>query len=182
MDKRASKVFSYRGLFLTPMPNICLSQGGSCVLSSVPSPCLLVSNGSSLFRLTVLPGSLSEAERIVAEAVDEALFDFDDDVQPIEGSPRPMRRSECASGPRPCVWVTCRYNLYLDVRGDGILRLNFPDREPEEMVASCVLDLAADGPRTLDSVAGLMGMSKERARQIEAVAIQKVRKAFRKGY
>ncbi len=142
-----------------------------------------MSNGSSLFRLTVLPRGLSEAEQIVVDdAVDDALFDFDDDVQPIEAGGRPVHRSQCAAGPRPCVWVTCRYNLYLDVRGDGILRLNFPDREPEEMMASCALDLATDGPRTLDSVAGLMGMSKERARQIEAVAIQKVRKAFRKGY
>jgi DNA-directed RNA polymerase sigma subunit (sigma70/sigma32) len=74
--------------------------------------------------------------------------------------------------------VTCRYNLYLDIRGDGVLRINFPDREPEEMLASCSLDLAEDGPRTLDSVAGLMGMSKERARQIEASAMQKLRKAL----
>jgi DNA-directed RNA polymerase sigma subunit (sigma70/sigma32) len=50
------------------------------------------------------------------------------------------------------------------------------------MMASCALDLAGDGPRTLDSVAGLMGMSKERARQIEAAAMRKVRKAFRRGY
>ena len=83
---------------------------------------------------------------------------------------------------RPCPWVTCRYNLYLDVRGDGVLRFNFPDREPEEMLSSCALDLAEDGPRTLDSVAGLMGMSKERARQIEAAAMTKVRQAFKGGY
>lgn len=132
-----------------------------------------------LFRLTVLTApSLSEAEQLVAD-LDLSLDDGLDD-QPIEG--RPTRRSQCATGPRPCVWVTCRYNLYLDVRGDGVLRLNFADREPEEMVASCALDLATDGPRTLDSVAGLMGMSKERARQIEENAMKKVRKAFKGGY
>ena len=92
--------------------------------------------------------------------------------------PRPKTREECKNVPRPCPYVTCRYNLYLDIRGDGVLRINFPDREPEEMLASCSLDLAEDGPRTLDSVAGLMGMSKERARQIEASAMQKLRKAL----
>ena len=143
-----------------------------------------MSNGSSLFRLTVIPGGLSEAEKIVVpDDLDDALFwdHVDDGSQPIVDG-RPKSRSECSGGPRPCVWVTCRYNLYLDVRGDGILRLNFPDRDPSEMMASCALDLAGDGPRTLDSVAGLMGMSKERARQIEAAAMRKVRKAFRKGY
>jgi hypothetical protein len=91
---------------------------------------------------------------------------------------RPPSRAACKDVPRPCPFVTCRYNLYLDVRGDGVLRINFPDREPEEMLASCALDLAEDGPRTLDAVAGLMGMSKERARQIEASAMQKLQKAL----
>lgn len=87
---------------------------------------------------------------------------------------RPQSREECVKGPRPCPWVSCRFNLYLDVREDGVLKLNFPDREPEEMSASCALDLADDGPRTLDSIAALMGMSKERARQLEATAFEKL--------
>lgn len=136
-----------------------------------------------LFRLTVVNAPpISEAERLVAD-LDLSLDDgLDDLLQPIGDVQRPMSRTQCASGPRPCVWVTCRYNLYLDVRGDGVLRLNFPDREPEEMMASCALDLATDGPRTLESVAGLMGMSKERARQIEEHAMKKIRAAFKKGY
>jgi hypothetical protein len=88
---------------------------------------------------------------------------------------KPKRRSECVDGPRPCPWVSCRYNLYLDIRADGVLRINFPDRDPEEMAFSCALDLAADGPRTLDQVAGLMGMSRERARQIEEKVLAAVR-------
>lgn len=88
---------------------------------------------------------------------------------------KPKRRSECVDGPRPCPWVSCRYNLYLDIRADGVLRINFPDRDPEEMAFSCALDLAADGPRTLDQVAGLMGMSRERARQIEEKVLGHVR-------
>lgn len=91
---------------------------------------------------------------------------------------RPLNRVQCAEGARPCPWVSCRYNLYLDVRGDGVLRVNFPNLEPDEMVASCALDMAEDGPRTLDQVAALMGMSKERARQLEASAMVKLRDAL----
>jgi hypothetical protein len=96
------------------------------------------------------------------------------DVLPL--LPKPTSRSQCEGGVRPCPWVSCRYNLYLDVRADGILRLNFPDREPEEMITSCALDLAEDGPRTLDQVATLMGISRERARQIEENAMQQIRR------
>jgi hypothetical protein len=108
-------------------------------------------------------------------AFTEITLDNDDETPEM---PRPKSREECKNVPRPCPYVTCRYNLYLDVRGDGVLRINFPDREPEEMLASCALDLSEDGPRTLDAVAGLMGMSKERARQIEASAMQKLQKAL----
>jgi hypothetical protein len=124
-----------------------------------------------------------------AEAIDSGLFDELDAalgnvgyLRPQKASShvslplfRPQTREECAEVPRPCPFVSCRHNLYLDVRSDGVLRINFPDREPDEMVASCALDLASDGPRTLDTIAGLMGMSKERARQLEHSAFRSVR-------
>lgn len=91
---------------------------------------------------------------------------------------RPRDRTECESGPRPCPWVGCRYNLYLDVRADGVMRVNFPDRDTDGMTASCSLDLASDGPRTLDQVATLMGMSRERARQIEEQAMTQLRRDY----
>lgn len=93
---------------------------------------------------------------------------------------KPTCRSECARIPRPCPFVSCRFNLYLDVREDGVLRLNFPDKEPDEVTASCALDLAEDGSRTLEQVAALMGMSKERARQIEGKSLAKLREALPK--
>jgi hypothetical protein len=123
---------------------------------------------------TVLMGRLSLP--VVSDDVFGNLFADEMDEPEDDGSPRkPQTRSECVEGVRPCPWVSCRFNLYLDVRGDGVLRLNFPDREPDEMLSSCALDLAEDGPRTLEQVAGLMGMSKERARQLEAVAMDKMR-------
>lgn len=109
-------------------------------------------------------------------------FNFDVAVEEAEGPLlklfRPQTRADCADIPRPCPFIACRYNLYLDVRDDGGIRFNFPDREPDEMTASCVLDLASDGPRTLDLIGGLMGVSKERARQLEASALKKVKQQF----
>lgn len=100
------------------------------------------------------------------------------DIDLPEKEPLPPTREHCENGVRPCPYVSCRYNLYLDVRGDGVLRVNFPHIEPDEMIASCALDMAEDGPRTLDQVAALMGMSKERARQLESSALVKLRKAL----
>ena len=103
------------------------------------------------------------------EILDEHISDEDLALQ------KPKHRSQCVDGYRPCPWVSCRYNLFLDIRQDGILRLNFPGKEPEDMYQSCALDLAEDGPRTLEQVAIIMGMSKERARQIEDAVMKKLR-------
>ena len=67
-----------------------------------------------------------------------------------------------------------------DVRADGILRVNFPNG-PESMLATCSLDLANEGPRTLEQIAVLMGMSRERVRQLEERALAKLRFAIREG-
>src|SRR5208337_2271584 len=47
---------------------------------------------------------------------------------------RPATRADCSAVPRPCPFVSCRHNLYLDVSKDtGSILLNFPSAEPEEM-------------------------------------------------
>src|SRR5690242_4638453 len=43
---------------------------------------------------------------------------------------KPKTRAECVNGPRPCLFVSCKYNLYLDVNPEtGSIKLNFPDKE-----------------------------------------------------
>jgi hypothetical protein len=131
-------------------------------------------------RLTLIHGSADlvavfEAQEDPAQAAEDMTPD-DRKILHLLQPQRPPNRSICEQGVRPCPYVSCRYHLYLDVRGDGVLRINFPEREPDELMASCALDMAEDGPRTLDQVAALMGMSKERARQLEASAFAKIRK------
>lgn len=136
---------------------------------------------------------LSEAERLLSEQSDDldTLFDFEDEpalpagpefreAEGPDSADRPKTRSDCLKGARPCPWVTCRHHLYLDVRQDGVMRVNFP-LGPQSMLATCALDLADDGPRTLDQVSILMGMSRERVRQIEERALVKLRFAIREG-
>lgn len=91
-------------------------------------------------------------------------------------------RSECAGGPRPCPLVTCPYNNYLDVDRWGNLKLSHPDRSPEEVPPdeSCALDVADRGPHTLDEVATVLGLTRERVRQIEGIALRKIHFALAK--
>lgn len=96
----------------------------------------------------------------------------DDEPMP----PRPRVRGDCVDGPRPCPWVSCRHNLYLDIDGRGNIKLNFPDKEPHEMEESCSLDVGARG-RMMDLVlvSELVGITRERVRQIEAIGMREMR-------
>ena len=87
----------------------------------------------------------------------------------------PRNRSECIEGPRPCPWVGCKYHLYLDVSKIGSIRYNFPDLEPWELANTCALDIAERGGCTLDEIGMLMNVVRERGRQIEKAALNKLR-------
>lgn len=85
---------------------------------------------------------------------------------------RPRTRAECVLGTRPCPFVGCKWNLYLDVMHTGNVKLNFPELEPEEMGVSCVLDVTDDGPASLEDIGRVMNITRERARQIEEQALR----------
>lgn len=91
------------------------------------------------------------------------------------GIVRPRTRGECEGGSRPCLFVSCKHHLYLDVsKKTGAIKLNFPDIGAEEMVESCSLDVADKDGATLNEVCDAMNVSSERVRQIELYAIAKV--------
>lgn len=93
----------------------------------------------------------------------------------------PRIRGECRGGPRPCPLVGCLYNNYLEIRIiDGVPRIKIlhPERQPEDMppADSCTLDVADSGPQTLDRVAGIFGLTRERIRQIEVRLLARIHK------
>jgi hypothetical protein len=89
---------------------------------------------------------------------------------------RPKTRADCIDGPRPCPWVGCRHHLYLDVSpATGAIKQNHPG-EPDEMAETCSLDVADQGGITLDQIGQLVGLTRERVRQIETRACDLLRR------
>jgi hypothetical protein len=57
---------------------------------------------------------------------------------------------------RPCPWVSCRYHL-------------------EHEIESCALDVADKGAKTLQEVAGYLGVSFQRVAYIEERAVRRLK-------
>ena len=88
---------------------------------------------------------------------------------------RPRTRGDCLNVPRQCPWISCKYSLFLDVSPAGIIRFNFPGKEPHELRHSCALDLASLGGLKLHEVGSALDVTRERIRQIEVEALAKIR-------
>jgi hypothetical protein len=96
-------------------------------------------------------------------------------IREIE-SRRPRSRADCASGARPCMYISCKHHLYLDVNpSTGSIKLNFPDREVWELDETCALDVADRGGITLEEVGTIMNLTRERIRQVETRGLLKLR-------
>jgi hypothetical protein len=71
----------------------------------------------------------------------------------------PKIRGDCLPGgvndTRPCKWTSCQYH---------------------HSSSLCVLDVADEGEHTLEEVSVLLGVSRERIRQIEWIAFKKLRR------
>ena len=103
-------------------------------------------------------------------------------LKSIEGM-RPRTRAECINGPRPCLFVYCKHNLYLDVNPEtGSIKLNFPDKEIWELEHTCALDVAEKGGITLEEVGAIMNLTRERIRQVETRGLAKLREATEDDY
>jgi hypothetical protein len=98
-------------------------------------------------------------------------------LQQIESN-RPKTRADCVNGPRPCMFVSCKHNLYLDVNPEtGSIKLNIPDKEISELEHTCALDVAEKGGITLEEVGEIMNLTRERIRQVETRGLIKLREA-----
>src|SRR6184192_2261012 len=89
---------------------------------------------------------------------------------------RPKSRADCGTGPRPCPYVSCKFNLYVDVNPrTGSVKMNFPDKELWELADTCALDVADRGGITLEEVGVIMNLTRERVRQLETRGLTKLR-------
>ncbi len=96
-------------------------------------------------------------------------------IQEMEAA-RPRSRADCAGAQRPCMFVSCKHHLYLDVNPEtGSIKLNFPDKEIWEMEETCALDVADRGGITLEEVGSIMNLTRERIRQVETRGLLKLR-------
>lgn len=88
---------------------------------------------------------------------------------------KPKNRAECAEGPRPCPFVSCKHHLFIDVSPrTGAIKLNFPDLEVWDLGESCALDVADKHGTTLEDVGAIMNLTRERIRQVEVKALAKL--------
>lgn len=89
---------------------------------------------------------------------------------------RPKTRADCIDGERPCPFVGCKHNLFLDITRTGSITFNFGSKDISEVTAdTCALDVAARGNATLDDVGKVYGLTRERIRQIEGKALVRLR-------
>lgn len=87
---------------------------------------------------------------------------------------RPQYRCECENVPRPCPFVGCKYNLFLDVRRNKIIE-NFESIEEMGML-SCVLDgIDEKGHMKLEEISKIYSLSRERIRQIIEHGLRRMR-------
>lgn len=91
---------------------------------------------------------------------------------------RPRTWGDCEGGSGPCPWVSCSMHLYLDVDPDtGIIKLNFPDKQPHELAETCALRVVRDRhDLSLDQVGKLINLTQERVSQIEETGLKKTKK------
>lgn len=111
---------------------------------------------------------------------------------------RPMTRGDCADGPRPCPWTSCRHHLLVEgalVGRDKLtrsptwapgLRVHPAARTAptltealERLPETCALDVADRNPDgvALEGLGQVLGVTRERARQIGAATLAKLARA-----
>jgi hypothetical protein len=110
----------------------------------------------------VPPGVLRHLRKLVKLHVVE----YPDDAE------RPRTRGDCASGERPCPWISCRQHLAVNVTPKGNVRID--ERwEAGTMPETCALDVAERGEHTLEEIGNIVGFTRERVRQVQEIALRK---------
>lgn len=100
-------------------------------------------------------------------------------VVDVDDYERPRTRGDCLPGgcneARPCQFVACRFNLFLDAHPrTGSIKLNFGELEPGDMVESCALDVADRGAHTGEEIGSYLSVTREAVRQIQERAMARI--------
>lgn len=91
----------------------------------------------------------------------------------LPGNGRPLVRAECPEI-RPCPYG-CAHNTAIEVSPrTGTIKLPFGDDIDDWPAENCALSLAERGGMIHDAIANVMGITRERARQIEETALRKL--------
>lgn len=105
-------------------------------------------------------------------------------TDPVE--PRPLTFAECerrgiGTIESPCAYVSCRWNLALDVDNrTGSIKVNFPGAVVDGAIdvslipATCALVIADSDGLTLEQVGEILNLTRERVRQIETKGLQQI--------
>jgi hypothetical protein len=88
---------------------------------------------------------------------------------------RPRTRADCVNGPRPCLYLSCKYHLYLDVTRAGTIKSGWPTTDPWDIPETCALDVADRGGHTNAAIGRLMGIVRARVEQIERQACRRLK-------
>jgi hypothetical protein len=99
---------------------------------------------------------------------------------------RPLLRADCEAEPRPCPWVGCRHHLAIArIATYGLTPNGKPRRVNIRLVAdwddgrpTCALDVAEEGPHSVQETADAMGISLPRAYALEASALRHARERW----
>lgn len=144
-----------------------------------PRGCFVSDSRDDKNRIASLPRRIvgrEALERVLGFSLDEADAG---ELAELE-TERPRTRADCAGGPRPCPFVGCRHHLYLEVSArTGTLHLHHAGVPPWEMQHSCALDIADEGPHTLEHVGSILNLTRERTRQIERSGLDAAHAASR---
>lgn len=132
---------------------------------NIPPPLIDGKLPAGTRTLATLKGPLTPAEIAAGKA---------DALDPVDDSGRPKTRGDCASGPRPCPWASCRYHLAVEARSKSVVLAHGHD-DVTQLAETCALDVADRGPATLDKVGAALSVTRERVRQIEGLALAQMR-------
>jgi len=80
---------------------------------------------------------------------------------------------------RPCPWVGCIHHLWFTVAVKSDRRNPLHGLKPWELPETCTLDLADRGGMTLEEVGYVLGITRERVRQIQDESLEKLREEMK---